>query len=79
MVDQRVSPIPMLLDVRHEYTGQWRHGLGIAGHLQIRADENLERVTREGAAIADFQPALANEAKFFVVKVHDAMFTTTLI
>ena len=33
----------------------------------------------EESGIALFQPAAANEAKFFVVKVHDAMFTISLI
>ena len=38
---------------------------------------SLERGEESG--IADFQPAAANEAKFLVVKVHDAMFTIPLI
>jgi hypothetical protein len=46
-------------------------------HSRGGSSGSLERGEESG--IADFQPALANEAKVFVVKVHDAMLTISLI
>jgi len=46
-------------------------------HSRGGSSGGIERGEESG--IADFQPAVPNEATFFVVKVHDATFTISLI
>ena len=39
MIDKRIGPVPMLLHIGHDHTGQRRDVLRVAGHAEILSDE----------------------------------------
>src|SRR5450432_1639413 len=53
VIDKRIGAVSVLLDIRHDHTGQRRYILGLAGHAEIRTDQvdvelDPNRVTHQG-------------------------------